>query len=164
MRKLIIVVAVLTVGLVAGGVAWASIPNSTTGVISGCYKNSNPAKGAVIVVDTQAGEACPNGYTPLSWNKQHVHHQWTREVSANTGPLAPDAGPEILALCPTGEIALGGGFRNRDPQNIAVTAAGDFLPIARFPQGYAVTVLAGPNGSQHDTGVTVSVTCGVSPD
>lgn len=65
MRKLTVVLGAAIL-LVLGGVASASIP-SADGTIHGCYKTSNPAKGAVIVIDTEAGGVCPSGYAVLDW-------------------------------------------------------------------------------------------------
>lgn len=44
--------------------AWASVPHTTTGVISACYNST----GALRVIDTQQGATCAAGETPLSWN------------------------------------------------------------------------------------------------
>ena len=67
---------------VAGAAALGDIPDSSTGVISGCYQNSGndsgPAPGTLRVIDAQAGDTCSPGETPLSWNQ--------------TGPAGP-AGP-----------------------------------------------------------------------
>jgi hypothetical protein len=78
-RALIAVAVVL--GLLAlGGIAWASIPGPD-GVIHGCYKTSNPAKGSVIVIDHTA--SCPSGFAPLNWNQ--------------TGPAGPQGPPGSVA-------------------------------------------------------------------
>jgi hypothetical protein len=47
-------------------VAWAAIPNSSTGVINACYGKS----GAVRVIDAQAGASCAKGEQSLTWNQQ----------------------------------------------------------------------------------------------
>jgi hypothetical protein len=76
------VVAISVIGLVifGSGMAIASIPDSQ-GVIHGCYKLNNPAKGSVLVVDTEAGQSCPNGYAALDWSQ--------------TGPQGPAGGPGV---------------------------------------------------------------------
>ncbi len=66
MKRLWILAAALALPLIIGGVAYASIPGPD-GTIHGCYKTSNPAQGAVIVVDSAA--SCPSGYTALNWNQ-----------------------------------------------------------------------------------------------
>jgi hypothetical protein len=64
----IVLVLGITVGLVAGGAfAWAAIPNSSTGVISGCYRTKT-GKG-LRVIDAQSGKTCARTETALSWNQ-----------------------------------------------------------------------------------------------
>src|SRR5215211_1957595 len=55
------------IGLVAvlGGVAYAGIPASN-GVISACKDN----KGALRVIDAEAGQSCNANQQPLTWNQQ----------------------------------------------------------------------------------------------
>lgn len=52
---------------VAGGVAYATIPNSTTAVISGCYGKTT---GLLRVIDAQAGKKCTILEVPISWNQK----------------------------------------------------------------------------------------------
>jgi hypothetical protein len=167
MRRWLTVFGVLAAVLLVAGVAWAAIPHSTTGAITGCYRTEaqgQQPKGATLIIDEQAGETCPSGYATVRWEKEHTHHQWTRQIQMHTGPVAANGNANKLALCPDGEILLGGGFVNHDPANLTVTRSTDFIPIPRFPQGHEVSVRAGPNGSQHELGATVDITCGVSPD
>jgi len=61
----------LVVGLIlglaiGGGVAWATIPNSSTGEITACVKTSGTTKGAVRIIDAQAGAACAAGELRIS--------------------------------------------------------------------------------------------------
>jgi hypothetical protein len=144
-KKLLAVVFSLAV--VLGGVAYASIPDPS-GVIHGCYKTSNPAKGALVVIDS-ATETCPSGTVSLNWNQEGP-----QGATGATGPQGP-AGPESLDVtkygengqtgvgdpefvtnggvaygykfCGEGEVALGGGFGVA--QNVAVdTLASRPLP------------------------------------
>src|SRR5215211_2056620 len=98
------------IGLVAvlGGVAYAGIPASN-GVISACKDN----KGALRLIDAEAGQSCNANQQLLTWNQQ--------------GPPGPAAtsGREIVggeslqsngatlknatAYCPSGKVPLGGG-------------------------------------------------------
>lgn len=48
-------------------VAVASIPDSSTGLISGCYSTRN---GALRIIDLQAGRRCNTGESLLHWNQQ----------------------------------------------------------------------------------------------
>jgi len=72
--------------LILGGVAYASIPGPD-GVIHGCYKNSNPAQGAVIVVDHTA--SCPSGKSVLSGGGQADRDLAVMRGSAPTNPSPP---------------------------------------------------------------------------
>jgi hypothetical protein len=58
---------VLAIALVmsSGMLVAASIPDSTSGVISACY-----TKAAVRIIDAQAGESCKKGETLLAWSQQ----------------------------------------------------------------------------------------------
>lgn len=69
-RRAYLVLTIICV-LLGGGIAYAAIPDSagsaTPGRIHGCYRTSNPAKGALIVIDAEAGQSCPSGYATLNW-------------------------------------------------------------------------------------------------
>ena len=87
----------------AGGVGFASIPDSKTGVISACY---NHRTGALRVIDTQAGRHCRRGEVALSWN--HI------------GPAGP-IGPKGAAGSPgpAGPRGAGGPQGPAGPQGAA---------------------------------------------
>ena len=56
--------------VLAGGVAVAAIPSTSTGLISGCR---NVKTGALRVIDYQAGKRCtPTTERPLTWNAKGV--------------------------------------------------------------------------------------------
>ena len=48
-------------------IAYAAMPSSTTGVISGCYGKSN---GQLRVIDAEGGETCKNNELAVSWNRE----------------------------------------------------------------------------------------------
>ena len=87
MRKLVVLASL---ALILGGVAYAAIPDAG-GVIHGCYRTANPAKGALTVVDSEAGGVCPSGTAELNWNQ-------TGPQGA-TGATGPQGSAAIL---PTG--------------------------------------------------------------
>ena len=60
------VVATVVLAL-AGGVAYATVPSSGTGVIDGCYQKRN---GTLRIIDADAGESCLGSETPISWSQQ----------------------------------------------------------------------------------------------
>jgi hypothetical protein len=65
-KRLLLTGTLGAAGLLIGGIAYASIPGGD-GVIHACYKTSNPARGALIAIDSTA--RCPNGYAGLNWNQ-----------------------------------------------------------------------------------------------
>jgi len=107
MRKLI--TALFVAGLVlSGGMALASIPDAG-GVIHGCYLTTGPpqARGALRVIDTDAGQACVSGEIAITWNQ--------------TGPQGPE-GP-AGATGPAGE-----------PTHFYTLADGLFIPVGEYRQ------------------------------
>jgi hypothetical protein len=89
-------IAVLAVGLVlVGTAAWATIPDAN-GVIHGCYRTSGPpnSRGALRVIDIEAGQTCGSGEVALSWNQTGP-----QGPAGATGPAGPQGatGAEGLA-------------------------------------------------------------------
>ena len=72
-KRLLVVGALLAVGCVSVGIAYATIPNAG-GVINGCYSKSG---GALRVIDRSVTN-CKQGETALPWN-----------VEGATGPQGP---------------------------------------------------------------------------
>jgi hypothetical protein len=60
------VVTGVLVAALASGVTWASIPNSTSGVITACYSKTLATK-TLRVIDAQAGQKCTTSENKLSW-------------------------------------------------------------------------------------------------
>ncbi len=115
MKRLCIVLAVISLGVLAGAVAYASIPGPD-GVIHGCYKTNNPAQGAVIVIDSAA--SCPNGYAALNWNQagppgvsgyEVVQHRYDIVAGTTVDNLT------AVAVCTSGKKPTGGGLRIDEP-------------------------------------------------
>jgi hypothetical protein len=111
-----VAIAVLSGG---AGLAAASIPNSGTGVITGCYQM---AYGSLRVIDAQAGATCNPSEKQLNWNQ--------------TGPQGP-AGPTgpAGAQGPAGPVGPAGPAGAQGP-------AGQVGPAG--PQGPA-----GASGTDH---------------
>jgi hypothetical protein len=62
-------VALAVVGaLVAGGIAYAAIPDAG-GVIHGCYKKSSPNQGTLRIIDTEKAQTCSNAETAVTWSQ-----------------------------------------------------------------------------------------------
>ena len=95
----------LVAGVLAGGIAWAAIPEG--GVIQGCYD----AGGNLKVV---AALPCPKGYTALQWNQQGI--QGTPGTNGTNGTDGEDGtdgtSPTVVQLapgdpnCPAGGAAI----------------------------------------------------------
>ena len=71
-----LIASAVVFALIAGGVAFATIPDPGTGVIHGCYNTSlahgNPT-GALRVIDTaKPGGSCASWETALNWNANGV--------------------------------------------------------------------------------------------
>ena len=62
-----IAAATATAIVVSGSFAIASIPNSATNVITGCYSKTS---GTLVIIDKQAGKACKTSQIELSWAQQ----------------------------------------------------------------------------------------------
>ena len=126
----------------AGGVAWATIPDSS-GVIQGCYDSG----GNVKVV---AALPCPRGYTPFQWNQQGLKG----DPGANG---APGASPTVSQLEPGDSNCPAGGAAITD-------AAGSTAYVCGGAKGADGQSFAGtftsPNGQYSinvtDAGITVS--------
>ncbi len=132
MRKLIFVAVVVAGLLGIGAFAYASIPGPD-GVIHGCRKTSNPAVGAVIVVDSEA--TCPSGYEPLNWNQTGPQAAPPQVVQATVEVVVGGSNPDLAieVYCPSwqsGERALGGGGAipgDQDPNVQWVLTASDVI-------------------------------------
>lgn len=168
MRRIVLIACAAL--LLLSGVAYASIPDAG-GVIHGCRKNTD---GSVRVIDSDAGQTCPNGWTAFNWSQTgpqgpagpaYLPPVGTRGTSAVSGVLGPGQEMDLRVLCWENEVVLGGGYQNRDPQNLTVVMAHDLFQQSSLsePHGYEVYLIAGPNGSQDPLGVRVEATCGPIP-
>jgi hypothetical protein len=103
------VVAFAALSLVASA-AYASIP-AGNGTISAC----KDAKGALKVIDAEAGQTCGPNQQPLSWNQQGpAGPQGPAGISGYSGSVeysALNSSTKKLAsaACPPGTRVLGGG-------------------------------------------------------
>ena len=72
--------------LVVGGIAWAAIPSGTDGNIWACYRTTGPFKGALRVIDHQAGRACNGGEAMLSWPSHGLRWRGTWKGTTTYSP------------------------------------------------------------------------------
>jgi hypothetical protein len=80
-------VALAIVGaLVAGGIAYAAIPDAG-GVIHGCYKKSSPNQGTLRVIDTEKAQTCSNAESAINWSQ--TGPQGPQGIQGIQGPQGP---------------------------------------------------------------------------
>jgi hypothetical protein len=112
------VLALVVVGVGMGGIAYASIPDSS-GLISGCYQKNN---GNLRVIDS-SGKGCGTSEKPLNWSQtgpsgtdgtngtngvsgyELVKHEELYQAPFGSDPVAVHS----VAHCPSGKFATGGG-------------------------------------------------------
>ena len=86
-------------GLVASaaavGAASAAIPNSSTGVISACYRTN----GSLRIIDRQARAACVTGERLLEWSSSSVRYRgaWGATVAYRSNDIVTFGGSAYLA-------------------------------------------------------------------
>lgn len=157
MRRIRLLLAATVLALSVGGlaVASASIPDSA-GVIHGCYKTSNPARGALVVIDTDAGQTCPSGTSPLNWNQTGPQGpvgpagpQGAQGPAGSAGisnihvlPAVPVCDPAFCSttnpiMCPTGENALSISFWQDGQVFIITYSSRPVLDTNDRPVGYS---------------------------
>jgi hypothetical protein len=119
-HKRLILIIVAAVAVMAAGVSYAAIPDSN-GVISAC----KDSKGALLVIDAEAGQTCNAKQQPLSWNQQGpAGPPGTAGRQVVTAQSTNDSSKlkEAYATCPNGKLPIGGGARA-----VFWTSSGEFL-------------------------------------
>jgi hypothetical protein len=127
--RLAVLLGSIAVVLGAGaGFAFASIP-APDGTINGCYKTSNPAQGALIVIDSTA--TCPSGTSSLNWNQTGPPGPSTAgatgldlvfvQATGNPGNVT------TIAYCPSDHpyVVSGGFSTNSSPVNASFPVSGN---------------------------------------
>ena len=98
-RSVRLPLAIGLIGILAftGGMVYAAIPNSETGVINGCFEKNI---GLLRVIDTQAGKSCTRWETPISWSQAGPPGvagaqglQGERGADGAEGPVGPQGEP-----------------------------------------------------------------------
>jgi hypothetical protein len=111
LRKIWMAAGLVVAFLLVGGVALASIPDAN-GAIHGCRKNSD---GSMRVIDSDAGQTCANGWTPLNWSQTGPQGPagpsgMQRSIPAGNATLATGEQRRVTVLCPAGQAVIGGGW------------------------------------------------------
>lgn len=129
MRRLSIIL--ITGLLLLGGVAYAAIPDAG-GVIHGCYLTTGPpqARGALRVIDTEAGQVCQTGEVALTWSQTGPQgapgEQRYYSVRINfTAPAGPVFGVGTSLTCDEGDTAISGAWFVSDQTDalVSITAS-----------------------------------------
>jgi hypothetical protein len=122
MRKLIrpaVVALAITAALaVAGGIAYATIPDAG-GVIHGCYQKN---QGALRVIDTDKGQTCSSSESPLTWSQTGPPGQ-----PGQQGPPGPTGPSDVWSV-----NGYGAGLKAlpfQTPVNLATTST---LPAGSY--------------------------------
>jgi hypothetical protein len=129
------------------GIAYAAIPSSTTGVISGCYGKSN---GQLRVIDADAGETCKNNELAVNWNQKGV--KGDKGDKGEKGDIGPQGvqGPQG-EIGPRGPQGVQGEIGPQGQQGPAGADGASGTQGGQGPQGPA-----GPAGSTTFTGKACS--------
>jgi collagen triple helix repeat protein len=142
-RRGVAAAVVVVAAVVAGGIAYASIPDAN-GVIHGCYR---PTTGQLIVIKSD-GKGCETGWTPLNWSQ--------------TGPtgLAGPTGPTGVtgATGPTGTTGPAGTTGPTGPTGTLSSAYVDGVVSAIAP------VLPGGTVNFDNTLIGSGIVVGALPD
>lgn len=184
--------AVAIVGAFAalGGVAIAAVPDSGTGVISGCYASLpglGGLPGVLRVVDAQGGQKCLPAEKPLAWNQSASPGPQGApgpkgdpgtpgpkgdpgapgvkgpagpagadgvsgyEIVESNGVATPGQSVAVIAHCPGGKFAIGGGFRAGKIDGVEV--------VVSAPFGADAWGVQGTNHNQTNTTLTAAAVC-----
>jgi len=97
----------LIIGMfIAGGVAVAAIPSTTTGKITACYATSGANKGALRVIDTDANEKCKSGEKQIAWTSNGLRFRgaWSSSASYVIDDVVVHNGSSYIALAATKNV------------------------------------------------------------
>ncbi len=144
-------VAVAAVAVLAGGSAYATIPDSTNGLISGCYVTTGTTPGTLRVIDAQAGAVCKPTETSITWNQKGVTWRgaWLTMTPYRVNDLVSKGGSVYIALLDSNSVSP------PNAANWAVFAAKGAAGAAGMPGAIGPvgpTGAAGPAGPIGATG------------
>lgn len=86
--------------VLGGGIAYAAIPNSTSGQITACYPTSGANQGKLRIIDQQAGQHCTAGERSISWQQRGIRFRgtWSTTRSYSTDDVVNYAGSSFVAV------------------------------------------------------------------
>jgi hypothetical protein len=150
-RPALVALAIVGALLVAGGIAYATIPDAS-GVIHGCYKTN---QGTLRVIDTDKGQACASSETSLDWSQ-----------TGPQGPQGPTGPSDVWSV-----DGYNAGFKSvavvPSSVNLATTStlpAGSYFvqaemeteSVASFPTDYFCDLVDSANNTYQETRVKSS--------
>jgi hypothetical protein len=158
-RRVGLIVSGVVLAFGAGGIANATIPDSS-GVIHGCYLTNN---GQLRVIDTQLGDTCRPSETALDWNHTGPQGpqgppgpQGPKGDTGATGPQGPQGPPGPQG--PKGDTGATGPPGPQGPKGDTGATGPQGPQGPPGPQGpkgdTGATGPQGPQGPKGDTGAT----------
>lgn len=121
-RKSLVALSSLALAVPAAGIATAAIPDSGDGTYYACRENFDYyGMHQVFLIDKASTPNCPAGYTQESWPSEagsgaDTAYIRVQDDGAGTSVYSPDEGGYWqfypVANCPTGHVAVGGGFED----------------------------------------------------
>jgi hypothetical protein len=139
----------VAVGLAAGGIAYASIPDGN-GVIHGCYKTVG---GALRVIDTGAGGVCNASEKPLNWNQNGP--KGATGPTGRTGPTGPAGATMATSVTAISFVSL-------SSSSTGTTLATLNLPAGSFVLFGRAEILS--DGAVNDYLATCALSAGADTD
>lgn len=122
--KLKMLAGVAVLALIGAGVASAAIPDSSTGVITGCYQTSG---GTLRVINKQGGAACYAWETELPWNQ--TGPAGATGATGATGPQGPAGSSPTVSTW----------YSNGNYYFSVVQYSGNYAFVVNCPSGYTLT-------------------------
>jgi hypothetical protein len=117
-RPAFVVLAIVGIALVAGGIAYATVPDGS-GVIHGCYQKN---QGTLRVIDTGTTQTCSSSEAPLTWSQTGPQGQPGQQ--GEPGPTGPSDVWSVDGCCANGQ-----GLPFQTPENLATTST---LPAGSY--------------------------------
>jgi hypothetical protein len=150
--------AVCTGTLIAMGIAYASIPDSS-GIVHGCVKTASATNGThgVKVIDTATTPTCPTGFNNLNWpTKGQLLYQNSTFFSGpytNGETVATFTGVPAGLMCVTGTASA---FTTTSSISVAVVFTSPSAPQVNF-------ILFANEANSHKALVEAGTNCATVP-
>jgi hypothetical protein len=151
-RRLPLAAFSIVLAVAVGGVAFASVPDST-GVIHGCYSSGTPH--SLQVIDTAKVSGCPSGTIALKWNQTGP-----RGPQGLQGPTGPQglSGPQGIQ----GPAGTSNAAYTFNPNIYTMDGSGlwKIVDYANVPAGHYVVNATATAAPQDDYGVECRINNG----